>query len=57
VRERPPPAGADAPFGAAAELMLRELEELDRKPATLANYRSILRSICFPASRRSRSTR
>ena len=48
VRERPPPAGADVPFGAAAELMLRELEELDRKPATLANYRSILRVYLLP---------
>ena len=48
VRERPPPAGADVPFSAAAELMLRELEELDRKPTTLANYRSILRVYLLP---------
>jgi integrase len=48
VRERPPPAGAEVPFSAAAELMLRELEELDRKPATLDNYRSILRVYLLP---------
>jgi integrase len=48
VRERPPPTGADVPFSAAAELMLRELEELGRKPATLDNYRSILRVYLLP---------
>lgn len=48
VRERPPPAGADIPFRAAAELMLRELEELGRKSSTLENYRSILRAALLP---------
>src|SRR4249920_1062794 len=44
VRERPPSTGADVPFAAAAELMLEDLEAIGRKPTTLENYRSILRT-------------
>jgi integrase len=48
LRERPPPAGAEVPFSAAAELMLRDLEARGRKPTTLYNYRSILRATLLP---------
>lgn len=41
LRDRPPQAGDEITFATAAELMLRELEELGRKPTTLANYRQI----------------
>jgi integrase len=42
LRDRPLEVGEAFTFAAAAELMLRELDEIGRKPATLANYRSIL---------------
>jgi integrase len=48
VRERPPAAGSRVSFASAAELMLRDLEGLGRKPTTLDNYRSILRSHLLP---------
>lgn len=41
-RDRPLEAGDEVTFAAAAELMLGDLEELGRKPTTLANYRSTL---------------
>jgi integrase len=41
LRDRPPQIGDEITFATAAELMLRELEELGRKPTTLANYRQI----------------
>jgi integrase len=49
VRERPPAAGASVSFASAAELMLRDLEALERKPTTLDNYRAILRAHLLPA--------
>jgi integrase len=49
VRERPPSTGADVPFAAAAELMLEDLEAIGRKPTTLENYRSILRTHLLPS--------
>lgn len=48
VRERPPASGSTVSFASAAELMVRELEELDRKPTTLDNYQSILRAHLLP---------
>jgi integrase len=42
LRDRPPEVGEALSFANAAELMLRELEEIGRKPTTLANYRGIL---------------
>lgn len=40
--DRPPLVGEEVTFAAATELMLRELEEIGRKPTTLENYRQIL---------------
>jgi len=48
VRERPPAAGSSVSFASTADLMLRDLEALGRKPTTLDNYRSILRSHLLP---------
>ena len=48
VRERPPAAGSSVSFASTAELMLCDLEALGRKPTTLDNYRSILRSHLLP---------
>ena len=48
IRERPPAAGSSVSFASTAELMLRDLEALGRKPTTLDNYRSILRSHLLP---------
>jgi site-specific recombinase XerD len=48
LRERPPAAGSSVSFASTAELMLRDLEALGRKPTTLDNYRSILRSHLLP---------
>lgn len=48
VRERPPEAGSSVSFASAAELMLRELEELGRKATTLDTYRAILRAHLLP---------
>jgi integrase len=42
LRDRPPEVGEALSFATAAGLMLRELEEIGRKPTTLANYRGIL---------------
>lgn len=42
LRDRPPQIGDEITFATAAGLMLRELEELGRKPTTLDNYRQIL---------------
>ncbi len=42
LRDRPLETGEEVAFATAAELMLRELEEIGRKPTTLANYRGIL---------------
>jgi len=42
LRDRPPGAGEAPTFATAAEIMLRELEEIGRKPTTLANYQGIL---------------
>lgn len=41
LRDRPPQIGDEITFATAAGLMLRELEELGRKPTTLGNYRQI----------------
>jgi integrase len=49
LRDRPPQVGDEITFAAAAELMLRELEELGRKPTTLANYRQTLDFRLLPA--------
>jgi integrase len=46
--DRPPQVGEEVTFATAAELMLRELEEIDRKPSTLANYRGKLRFRLLP---------
>ena len=48
VRERPPAAGSSVSFASTADLMLRDLEALGRKPTTLDNYRAILRSHLLP---------
>lgn len=48
VRERPPAAGVSVSFASAAELMLHDLEALERKPTTLDNYRAILRAHLLP---------
>lgn len=48
LRDRPPRVGEEVTFSTASELMLRELEEIGRKPSTLANYRGILRSRLLP---------
>ncbi len=48
IRERPPAAGSSVSFASTADLMLRDLEALGRKPTTLDNYRSILRSHLLP---------
>jgi len=42
LRHRPLSVGEEITFGAAAELMLSELEEIGRKETTLDNYRQIL---------------
>lgn len=42
VLDRPLEIGEVPIFATAVELMLRELEEIGRKPTTLANYRTIL---------------
>jgi hypothetical protein len=42
VLDRPLEIGEVPTFAAAVELMLRELEEIGRKPTTLASYRTIL---------------
>jgi hypothetical protein len=49
LRDRPPQIGGEITFATAAELMLRELEELGRKPTTLANYRQTLDFRLLPA--------
>ncbi len=46
--ERPPPVDTEVPFASAAEHLLRHLEALGRKPTTLDNYRSIVRSQLIP---------
>lgn len=48
VRERPPARGSTLPFADAVELMLRDLEALERKETTLDNYRAILRAHLLP---------
>lgn len=48
VRDRPPPRGSTFPFARVVELMLRDLEALERKETTLDNYRSILRAHLLP---------
>jgi integrase len=48
VRERPPARGSTLPFASVVELMLRDLEALERKPTTLDNYRAILRAHLLP---------
>lgn len=48
ARERPSEVGASVSFARAAELMLRELEALERKATTLDNYRAILRAHLLP---------
>jgi len=42
LRDRPHEPGEEVTFATAAEIMLRDLEEIGRKPTTLANYRQIL---------------
>lgn len=42
LRDRPLRVGDEITFAAAAKLMLRDLEEIGRRPTTLANYRQIL---------------
>jgi hypothetical protein len=49
LRDRPPQTGDEITFATAAELMLRELEELGRKPSTLANYHQIFDFRLLPA--------
>jgi len=48
VRERPPARGSTLPFADVVELMLRDLEALERKATTLDNYRAILRAHLLP---------
>lgn len=48
VREQPPARGSSLPFAGVVELMLRDLEALERKPTTLDNYRAILRAHLLP---------
>jgi len=48
VRERPPARGSALPFASVVELMLRDLEALERKATTLDNYRAILRAHLLP---------
>jgi|GEM_PF-6780917 len=48
VRERPPARGSAMPFASVVELMLCDLEALERKPTTLDNYRAILRAHLLP---------
>lgn len=42
LRDRPLPPGEEITFAVAAELMLRDLEDIGRKPTTLDNYRQLL---------------
>jgi integrase len=42
LRDRPPRVEDEVTFATAAELMLRDLKDIGRKPTTLANYRQIL---------------
>jgi integrase len=48
VRERPPARGSTLPFASVVELMLRDLEALERKATTLDNYRAIFRAHLLP---------
>lgn len=48
LSDRPPVVGDEISFATAAELMLRELEEIGRKPTTLDIYRQILRVRLLP---------
>lgn len=48
LADRPPQVGDEINFATAAELMLRELEELERKRTTLDNYRQILKCRLLP---------
>ncbi len=48
VRDRPPARGSTLPFAQVVELMLRDLEALERKETTLDNYRAILRAHLLP---------
>ena len=57
VRERSPAAGSSVSFASNADLMLRDLEALDRKPTTLDNYRSIFARTSCPSLAKSPSAR
>ena len=48
VRDRPPARGPTLPFANVVDLMLRDLEALERKETTLDNYRAILRAHLLP---------
>lgn len=48
LADRPPQVGEEITFAMAADLMLRELEEIGRKQTTLANYRQILKCRLLP---------
>lgn len=48
VRDRPPARGSTLPFANVVDLMLRDLEALERKETTLDNYRAILRAQLLP---------
>jgi integrase-like protein len=48
LADRPPQPGDEITFATAADLMLRELEEIGRKQTTLANYRQILKCRLLP---------
>lgn len=48
LADRPPQLGDKITFATAAELMLRELDEIGRKPTTLGNYRQILKCRLLP---------
>jgi integrase len=48
VRDRPPARGSTLPFANVVELMLLDLEALERKETTLDNYRAILRAHLLP---------
>jgi site-specific recombinase XerD len=48
VHDRPSARGSTLPFADVVELMLRDLEALERKETTLDNYRSILRAHLLP---------
>lgn len=55
LADRPPQLGDEISFEVAAELMLRELEEIGRKQTTLVNTARSSNAACCHCSGRSRS--